>query len=485
MNRNKTKRIIIRSVLTALMSLSALIGNCAAQCSESGCVSTSMTPFGVVEDPEILYPEVFDYENQENGSIFEDDNAVDAEWLLEENENYYDAKIEISNSGEILNPYCELQNPSAGEAVYAEMVGEVNDTDHVLGPADAVFTIIDYGDFQCGACAEAFRTLIDYQAKHSDKVRIVFRSFPLDTHDLAVTAAAAAETAGRQGRYFEAADLLYTKQDAWSVLTEGNFVEWVKNNFAEIDGIDIDLLADDMQSDDIAVIIETGRNKAAESGLIEYTPTILLNYMPYGFYVNEADLDKWLDLTEYESALYPECPEFWIDLGKDYSALIETTAGTIEAELYPDSAPLGVAAFVKLAEDGWYDDMPLTAVIDSFAVQFGDRSGTGYLNCGFSFAHERTDFDAEPGLISLFHADGTGNSSIIVLWMDQVTYYADLLQYSGENLSDEEVLEQARILALSNINSQTVIGKITEEGMKTAEQLTEADRIIKISIEKE
>jgi protein-disulfide isomerase len=89
------------------------------------------------------------------------------------------------------------------------------------GPDDAPVTIVEFSDFQCPACGQAFRDLHDVLATRTD-VRLVFRNFPLDSscneavprplHPDACLAAMAAECARRQNRFWEYHDRLFANQ---------------------------------------------------------------------------------------------------------------------------------------------------------------------------------------------------------------------------------------------------------------------------------
>lgn len=91
----------------------------------------------------------------------------------------------------------------------------VDARDHAQGPADAPVTLVEYGDYQCPYCGEAAPLVAQAKAHFGDRLRLVFRNFPLsDMHPQALPAAIVAEYAGTQGRFWEAHDLLYANQDA-------------------------------------------------------------------------------------------------------------------------------------------------------------------------------------------------------------------------------------------------------------------------------
>jgi protein-disulfide isomerase len=77
----------------------------------------------------------------------------------------------------------------------------VTDRDHQRGPAHASVTLVEYGDFQCPLCGQAFHVLRDLERFQND-VRFVYRHFPLtEIHPLALIAAEASEAAAGQGRF--------------------------------------------------------------------------------------------------------------------------------------------------------------------------------------------------------------------------------------------------------------------------------------------
>jgi protein-disulfide isomerase len=73
-----------------------------------------------------------------------------------------------------------------------------------------------FSDFQCPQCARVEPTVKKLQSEFGNKLRIVFRHFPLEKHENAVLAACAAEAAARQGRFWEMADALYRTQWMWA-----------------------------------------------------------------------------------------------------------------------------------------------------------------------------------------------------------------------------------------------------------------------------
>jgi protein-disulfide isomerase len=91
----------------------------------------------------------------------------------------------------------------------------VGDADHVQGPRDARVVLVEYGDFECPYCGEAYPQLKAVQQAMGDALCFVFRHFPLSqAHPHAERAAEFAEAAATIGRFWEMHDLLYENQQA-------------------------------------------------------------------------------------------------------------------------------------------------------------------------------------------------------------------------------------------------------------------------------
>ena len=89
----------------------------------------------------------------------------------------------------------------------------VSSSDHSQGPADAPVTLVEYGDYQCPYCGEAYDVIKQLQARFGNKLRFVFRNFPIvEAHPQAAAAAITAEYAGSHGKFWEAHDALYEHQ---------------------------------------------------------------------------------------------------------------------------------------------------------------------------------------------------------------------------------------------------------------------------------
>jgi protein-disulfide isomerase len=89
--------------------------------------------------------------------------------------------------------------------------------DHILGPAAAQVTLLEYGDYECPFCGEAHGVLKQLLQMMGDEITYAFRHFPLaQIHPHAQQAAEAAEAAGAQGRFWEMHNVLFEHQDRLS-----------------------------------------------------------------------------------------------------------------------------------------------------------------------------------------------------------------------------------------------------------------------------
>jgi len=101
------------------------------------------------------------------------------------------------------------------KTVIAQHVISIRESDHIQGFATAPVTLLEYGDFECPYCGQAFPIVKKIQHRLDQQLRFVFRNFPISTsHPHAEHAAEAAEAAAAQGKFWEMHDLLYENQRA-------------------------------------------------------------------------------------------------------------------------------------------------------------------------------------------------------------------------------------------------------------------------------
>jgi protein-disulfide isomerase len=144
----------------------------------------------------------------------------------------------------------------------------VGPDDHVRGPADAPVTLVEYGDFECPYCGVAYPVVKELENTYAGKLRVVFRSFPLQQHRHAQAAAETGEFAADHGEFWELHDTLYEHQGA---LDEAHLLGYVRAL-----GLDDAALAQALREHTYAGIIDDVKQGGEDSG-IPGTPAFFLN----------------------------------------------------------------------------------------------------------------------------------------------------------------------------------------------------------------
>jgi protein-disulfide isomerase len=147
---------------------------------------------------------------------------------------------------------------------------------HIRGNPDAPVTLEEYGDFQCPPCGMFAAFVGQLEKEYDPRLRIVFRNFPLKSHEHAGEAAIAAEAAGLQGRFWEMHDVLYREQDAWSKAPN---VRELFESYAGTIGLDLDKFKKDMDGEQARARVEADRQRGESLG-IQTTPTLFINNQP-------------------------------------------------------------------------------------------------------------------------------------------------------------------------------------------------------------
>jgi protein-disulfide isomerase len=175
-----------------------------------------------------------------------------------------------------------------------------NIADRVFNNTQSDVVLIEYGDFECPGCAAAHVGVKTLLAEYGDRISFVFRQFPLTSiHPNARAAAAAAEAAGQQGKYWEMHDLIYNNQSVWSAADASSRTETF-TSYAEQIGLNTDTFKADIASSAVnqKVLFDQalGGKQAVGS-----TPTFILN----GEKLEEAVTSGFSngDLTEIKKLL--------------------------------------------------------------------------------------------------------------------------------------------------------------------------------------
>ncbi len=288
------------------------------------------------------------------------------------------------------------------------------------GAAKARLTLVEYSDFQCPYCSLAGELLKQFEEANPDQVRVVFRHFPLTSHDKALLAAQAAEAAGLQGKFWEMHDLLFDQNNwqTWTAQSKADFEKWLGEQAATI-GLDAARFSRDLNTEAVVRKVEGAFQQGVSMGL-QGTPSLYIfidnelifvpeDQVPY----DPATLDAILKLANLRSRQYNQCPPVITSPDKQYTATLKTDKGDIKIKLYADKAPLAVNSFVFLAKMGYFDGMIFHRVLPDFVAQAGDPSGTGFGGPGYQFANEISadlKFD-RAGLVGMANAGADTNGS--------------------------------------------------------------------------
>jgi len=147
------------------------------------------------------------------------------------------------------------------------------DRDHIQGPIDAPIALVEYGDYECPYCGEAYPIVKAIQERLGDRVCFAFRNFPLvNSHPYAEHAAEAAEAAGAHGRFWEMHDLLYENQDA----LEDEYLA----RYAATLGLDAERLIKEVLAGTNAARVREDFRSGARHG-VNGTPSFFINGVRY------------------------------------------------------------------------------------------------------------------------------------------------------------------------------------------------------------
>lgn len=174
--------------------------------------------------------------------------------------------------------------------------GEIADitisaTDHVRGAKDGQVTLVEFGDFQCPACAAYEPIVKQVLADNKDTLKLVYRHFPLtQIHKNALGAAIATEAAGVQGKFWEMHDILYDKQGEWgNALNARDYFL----TYATTIGLDTKKFQESLSNESLEAKVLAELREGVRLG-VQGTPT---------FFLNGKKLDNPLDLAKFNAII--------------------------------------------------------------------------------------------------------------------------------------------------------------------------------------
>ncbi len=152
--------------------------------------------------------------------------------------------------------------------------------------SSSTVTIVEFADLECPACAMLHPNLKEVLAKHTADVNYYYRTVPIHagSHEVATYALAA----GKQGKYFEFADIAFGKQLSWSIMANRTkaFEE-----YAAMAGANVEQLRKDLNDVTIKKILADDKADAISMG-INSTPTLIINNRVVKGVTSVAELEK-------------------------------------------------------------------------------------------------------------------------------------------------------------------------------------------------
>jgi protein-disulfide isomerase len=143
------------------------------------------------------------------------------------------------------------------------------EVDHVRGEANGRL-LVEYGDYECPYSRQAYREIQRLEKELAEAMRFAFRHFPLsEIHPHAPAAAAAAEAASIQGRFWDMHDHLYHHQHA---LEDADLQHYA----AEL-GLDVERFDADRGAEAVLERVIRDFRSGMESGEVEGTPTLFID----------------------------------------------------------------------------------------------------------------------------------------------------------------------------------------------------------------
>src|SRR6266542_284283 len=161
---------------------------------------------------------------------------------------------------------------------------QVSHRDHIQGKDTSPLTLVEYGDYECPYCGQAYPIIKQVQKHFGSKLRFVFRNFPItQIHPHAQQAAEAAESAAVQIKFWEMHDYLYEHQQA---LDDKNL-----EKYAGILGLDMVKYKNDFYKHVYAGRVREDFLSGVRSG-VKGTPSFYLNGLRYN---NSWDYETLLE----------------------------------------------------------------------------------------------------------------------------------------------------------------------------------------------
>lgn len=174
----------------------------------------------------------------------------------------------------------ERPEPASSERYRVELRGD----EPVLGPADALVTIIEFADYQCPYCIDSVEPLNEAMAEYEGDVRLIFKHYPLPGHQNAAPAAYASWAALQQDDFWEFHHRLFEAKGSIAEIPE-----WVKER-----GLDASKFGRDMESPEARHSVDMDMLAGSKVG-VSGTPAFFVNGHLYKGKRSAVDWRKIID----------------------------------------------------------------------------------------------------------------------------------------------------------------------------------------------
>jgi protein-disulfide isomerase len=161
------------------------------------------------------------------------------------------------------------QMESANKPLTAEKLALLHGTDAAwAGGKDAKVTVVEFSDFECPYCVRAATAVTDLKKKYGDKIRVIFRHFPLSFHKNAHVASQAAMFANSKGKFWEFHDMVFQNQKA---MTRPDL-----EKYAQKIGLNVGALKKALDSGAFKSAVDADMELGKQVG-VQGTPTMFVN----------------------------------------------------------------------------------------------------------------------------------------------------------------------------------------------------------------
>jgi protein-disulfide isomerase len=144
---------------------------------------------------------------------------------------------------------------------------------HIRGAITATITLEEFGDFECPPCGMLSPVLEQLEKDYGERLRVIFREFPMPMHKHGLDAARAAEAAGLQGKFWEMHDMLYHNRFSWPGAADvvGLFADYAKTL-----KLDPERFKNDFAGPQVSARIAADKERASSLG-VDRTPTLFID----------------------------------------------------------------------------------------------------------------------------------------------------------------------------------------------------------------